>query len=143
MLQIRPLSKRDYDSLIILWEKAGLPYKSKGRDSRKAIQRQIEENPDFLLGAFLENELIGCVIASFDGRKGWINRVAVSPDHRKTEIATYLIEAAEKALRKRGAEVIGVLIYKTNELSLRLFQKIGYSTAEDILYLSKRESKES
>jgi ribosomal protein S18 acetylase RimI-like enzyme len=143
MLQIRSLNKRDYNNLIILWEKAGLPYKPTGRDSREAIQRQVEENPDFFLGAFLEDELVGCVIASFDGRKGWINRVAVSPEQRKNKIATRLIRAAEKALKKRGAEVIGVLIYKTNEPSLRLFQKIGYSAAEDILYLSKRESEES
>lgn len=143
MIQIRALTQKEYDDLVTLWEKAGLPYRPKGRDSKEAIQKQIQENPDLFLGAFLEGELVGSIIASFDGRKGWINRVAVIPAYRRQGIAQHLIEAAEKALKKRGATVIGTLIFDTNTPSLNLFEKMGYNVSEDILYLSKRESQES
>lgn len=129
--------------MIDLWEKSDLPYKPKGRDSKKAINHQINENPELFLGAFHNNALIGCVIATFDGRKGWINRLAVLPVYRKSGIAIQLIKAAETALKQKGATVIGALIYKDNEPSLHLFQKMGYTTAENIYYMSKRESKES
>lgn len=140
---ITPLTEKDYTGIVDLWEKAGLSYRPKGRDSKKAIQEQIEENPDLFLGFFLNNELIGCVIATFDGRKGWINRVAVLPEYRRQGIGTQLVKAAEKALKKRGAAVIGVLIFETNTPSLHLFQKMGYVTSNNILYLSKREYEES
>ena len=143
MVYIRRLTDKDYDSLLTLWEKAGLSCRPKGRDSKEAIQKQIEEAPDLFLGAFLEEELVGCIIASFDGRKGWINRLAVLPEHRRRGIAQILISAADEALQKKGAQVIGALIFDTNEPSLELFQKMGYKIAEDILYLSKRESEES
>lgn len=143
MIQIRALTQKEYDDLITLWEKAGLPYRARGRDSRQAIQAQIEENPDLFLGAFFKQELVGGIIATFDGRKGWINRVAVIPEYRRQGIAQRLIDAAEKALKKRGAKVIGTLIFNTNTHSLNLFQKMGYITSKDIVYLSKRESQES
>ncbi len=140
---IKPLTKKDYPAMVTLWEKAGLPYRPRGRDSEKAIQNQMEENPDLFLGAFLNNELIGCIIATFDGRKGWINRVAVLPEYQRQGIGVNLVKAAEKALKERGAAVIGVLIFETNKQSLALFKKVGYSISKDILYLSKRESEES
>lgn len=143
MVYIRRLTHADYDNIITLWEKAGLPYKPKGRDSREAIKTQMQNTPDLFLGSFLEEELIGCVIASFDGRKGWINRLAVLPDYQGLGIAQMLICAAEEALEKRGAHVIGTLIFDTNEPSIKLFEKMGYNLSKDILYLSKRKSEES
>lgn len=143
MIEIRVLLPEHYDHLVSLWEKAGLPFRPGGRDSREEICRQMEENPDFFLGAFLEGELVGCIIATFDGRKGWINRLAVLPEHRRQGIAQILITGAEDALRKRGAEVIGILIYEDNVPSLNLFQRMGYLVGEDILYLSKRDRSES
>ncbi|MGC1119694.1 MAG: GNAT family N-acetyltransferase [Candidatus Methanofastidiosia archaeon] len=143
MIEIRLLSPDYYDHLISLWEKAGLSYRPKGRDSREEISRQMKENPDFFLGAFLEGELVGCIIATFDGRKGWINRLTVLPEHRRQGIAQVLITGAEDALRKRGAEVIGILIYEDNVPSLNLFQRMGYLIGEDLLYLSKRDRRES
>jgi ribosomal protein S18 acetylase RimI-like enzyme len=143
MTTIKPLTPKDYPTLITLWEKSSLPYKPKGRDSKEAITHQMKENPELFLGAFHNTKLIGCVIATFDGRKGWINRLVVDPQHRKKGIATQLIKAAETALKQKGAAVIGVLIYNNNEPSLHLFQKMGYTTDKDIYYLSKRESEES
>jgi ribosomal protein S18 acetylase RimI-like enzyme len=143
MIEIRLLSPDYYDHLISLWEKAGLSYRPKGRDSREEISRQMKENPDFFLGAFLEGELVGCIIATFDGRKGWINRLTVLPEHRRQGIAQVLITGAEDALRKRGAEVIGILIYEDNVPSLNLFQRMGYLIGEDLVYLSKRDRRES
>jgi ribosomal protein S18 acetylase RimI-like enzyme len=142
-MKIKRLTPSDYDNLVTLWEKAGLSYRPRGRDSKKAIQEQIQESPDLFLGAYLEEELIGCVVASFDGRKGWINRLAVLPEYRRQGIAQTLIQATELALKRRGAEVTGVLIFETNEPSLALFQKMGFKAHEDIVYLSKRKSEKS
>lgn len=139
---IRSLVREDYDDLVTLWEESGLSYRPMGRDSKELLQKQIEENPDLYLGAFIDDKLIGCVLATFDGRKGWINRLAVSPGYRRLGIGQQLIDAAEKALKKRGSSVIGVLIFDTNTPSLSLFEKMGYSIHNDIRYVSKRNSEE-
>ncbi len=140
-MTIRRLTKNDYDKMVAVWKRAGLPCKPRGRESRESIHKQIEENPDLFLGAEENGELVGVIIASSEGgRKGWLNRIAVVPEKRGSGIAKSLTYEAEKALRKRGIKIIAILIHKENETSIRLAKSLGYIPAPEILYLTKRES---
>jgi ribosomal protein S18 acetylase RimI-like enzyme len=142
-VEIRKLTIRDYDSIVKLWKSAGLPYKPKGRDSRENTVRQMEEFPEFYLGAFHENRLVGIVVASYENRmKGWINRLAVDPKYQRHGIAARLIGKAEEALRKRGAKIFCACIEMPNDASAALFKKMGYALHKDILYVTKRESQD-
>jgi len=140
LMLVRRLTIDDYDEIVKLWNRASLPYKPEGRDTRPAIASEMEANPDFFIGAYEGNKLIGTVIASYDLRKGWINRLAVDPTCRRKGIAKTLITEAEKALRKRGVRIICALIKDTNSSSIDLFKKCGYVEHHDIIYFSKRES---
>ncbi len=138
---IRLLKIEDYQKIIEVWERAGLPHKPKGRDSEPSIKKQMEENSDLFLGAEIEGELVGVIIASSEGgRKGWLNRIAVVPERRGAGIAKELTLRAEEALRKRGIRIIALLIHQENETSIHLAKSLGYIPAPDILYLTKRES---
>ncbi|UCE36385.1 MAG: GNAT family N-acetyltransferase [Thermoplasmata archaeon] len=138
-MEIRTLKIEDYDSLIALWESANLPYKPQGRDSKREMKRQIECDSDLMLGAFEDGNLIGVIFGTDDGRKGWINRLAVEPSHERKGLAKKLILAVEDALRARGRKIICTLIEDWNKGSLILFKKMDYVKHEDIFYLSKRE----
>ena len=142
MTRIRKLTISDYDEMIELWERSSLPFKPKGRDSRQAITLQMNKNPDLFLGAFEGRVLVGTVVGSYDGRKGWINRLAVDPEHRRQGIAQHLIARVEGALREKGARIICALVEESNLESISLFEKLGYVTDRGILYLSKRESED-
>jgi ribosomal protein S18 acetylase RimI-like enzyme len=142
-VEIRKLTIKDYDAIIKLWGHAGLPHKSKGRDSKEVIERQMREFPDFFLGAFRENKLVGVVIGSYESRmKGWINRLAVDPEYRRQGIGERLVARMEETLKRRGARILAALIEMPNEESFELFQKMGYKSHKDILYVTKRESQE-
>jgi len=139
---IRRLTIKDYDQMLKLWERAGLPIKPKGRDSKTMTAKQMREFPEFFLGAFAGDRLVGVVIGSYETRfKGWINRLAVDPEYQRQGFAQRLVKKMEDALRKHGAEIICALIETPNKESENLFQKMGYKAHKDILYLSKRESK--
>jgi ribosomal protein S18 acetylase RimI-like enzyme len=139
-MEIRKLTIDQYEELVNLWRRAGLPFKPKGRDSKEAIARQMNANPEFFLGAFENGRLVGAVIVSSDGRKGWINRLAVDPDFRRRGVASTLVAEAERVLRKHGVRIFCALIEAENEASRRLFKKCGYLEHRDIIYFSKRES---
>ena len=139
-MEIRRLTVSDYDSIMGLWSRAGLPSRPKGRDSREAITVEIKANPDFFLGAFEKDHLLGAAIISSDLRKGWINRLAVDPDCRNRGVAKALIAECEKVLRNRGLRLFCALIEDGNVASINLFKKCGYVEHHDILYLSKRDS---
>lgn len=98
--------------------------------------------PDLHLGAYEGGQLIGTVVATDDGRKGWINRLAVLPEHRRKGVGTKLLEEAERRLRQRGRRIIGALVEDWNEGSLEFYRSRGYRLHRDIHYLSKRESEE-
>jgi ribosomal protein S18 acetylase RimI-like enzyme len=142
MTRIRKLTIGDYDELIKLWERSSLPFKPKGRDSRQEIARQMNVNPEFFLGSFEGKTLVGSVVGSYDGRKGWINRLAVAPEHRRQGIGQILIARIEKSLREKGARIIAALVEASNLESINLFGKLGYVTDKAILYSSKRESED-
>jgi ribosomal protein S18 acetylase RimI-like enzyme len=142
-LQIRPLTTNDYDQIMQLYNKSGLHIRPHGRESEQAINKQIKANPEFLIGAFEESQLVGAVIASSDGRKGWINRLAVDPEFRRRGIARALVAEAEKILRKNGINVFCALVMDSNMASKGLFRKLGYEELEDVKYFSKRESEEA
>ena len=141
-MEIRKLTINDYEEIIKLWSRARLPYKPKGRDSKEAIAGQMKANPEFFLGAFKDNRLVGMVIISCDMRKGWINRLAVDPDYRNRGIAAALIAESEKILRKHGVRIFCALIEDYNTVSKELFKECGYVEHRDIIYFSKRDSNE-
>ena len=140
-MEIRSLSVAEYDAVIELWKRAGLPFKAKGRDGREHMSKELRENPDLFLGAYEEEELIGVIVGTDDGRKGWINRLAVLPEYRHVGVARALIASCEEAFRKRGRRIICRLV-EDNFESLELFKKAGYVKHNDIFYLSKREDED-
>ncbi len=141
-MELRLLTVEDYDALLALWNRAGLAHRPEGRDSKASIIAQMRRDPEMFLGAFREKLLVGSVIASFDGRKGWVNRLAVDPRERRKGVAKLLIERAEMVLRERGSRIIGVLVEAGNSPSLALFQRCGYKIHRETLYLTKRESEQ-
>jgi ribosomal protein S18 acetylase RimI-like enzyme len=127
-----------------LWHRSGITsLKPHGRDNRETFARQLQGSTQTVIGLEVEGELVGVVVATHDGRKGWINRLAVDPAHRRRGWGVRLMAAAEQKLRSQGIRVIAALVEESNEASLTLFQQQGYSLAEDILYLSKRDSLEA
>lgn len=137
---IRRLTINDYEDIVELWDRAELPYKPEGRDSKLSIASEMEANPDFFIGAYAGDELVGTIIASWDLRKGWINRLAVDPTYRRKGVAETLIAEAEKVLKKRGARITCALIEDYNSGSMELFKKCGYVEDLNVTYFSKRES---
>jgi len=143
MISVRELSAEDYRELIAIWERAGLLFRPRGRDSEESIRRQLESGHVTILGAYDNEELVGTVMLTHDGRKGWINRLAVLPEMRNRGIATRLIEESERYFKALGFEVFGVLIESDKVESKRLFEKLGYTRECEIEYFTKRLRKEA
>jgi ribosomal protein S18 acetylase RimI-like enzyme len=141
-LEIKQLSIVDYDDIISLWQETGLSYRPNGRDTRENMQRQMQDWPDLFLGAFEGEMLIGTVIGSDDGRRGYINRLAVRPSHQGKGMASMLLSAVEEALESRGREIYCSLVEDRNEESIQFFLSQGYAQHDDIIYFSKRKSQD-
>lgn len=128
----------DYNILVSLWEKSGLPYKPMGRDSEENIEKEISNGISRFLFAVNEGNYIGSALITHDGRKGWINRVVVLPEYRNHGVARLLVEEGERWLISQGIGIFACQIEGYNEDSFKAFQKMGYIPFEGIRYLTKR-----
>ena len=137
-MELDRMSIGDYEALIGLWKAAGLEHRPEGRDSRASIAKDLLNQSTFFILAREDGELIGSVICTDDGRKGWINRLAVLPSHQRRGIATRLVEAAEEHFRTSGVNVYSIIVYRDNASSLALFHSLGYEDHEETIYLSKK-----
>ena len=141
--EIKRLSIKDYDDILRIWSDAGLPYKPLGRDSRERMTREMEFPGAAFFGLFDNGRMIGLGIANYDGRRGWINRVALDPDRRGLGLAGEIISACEDFLLGAGALVICTLIEEINSPSMACFSKAGYVPEKEIIYWTKRPSADS
>ncbi len=135
---VRELDERDLPAVHALWAEAGLPFHPEGRDALPRMAEELRGGSAVLLGAFFhETTLAGVVLLTDDGRKGWINRLAVKPSFRRRGVGKLLIAQAEALFRGRGRGIVACLIEDWNEASLALFQGEGYELRKDIFYLRK------
>jgi len=139
-LKIRKCTIDDYDLIISIWKKAELKFKPLGRDSREKIAAEMKRGVGTFFIGEINDKAVGCILATHDGRKGWINRVAVDPEYRRKGIGSTLIRHAEKHLESLGMEIITCLIEDWNDSSMKLFTSLGYIKHDDIFYFSKRKN---
>ena len=141
-LKIREFKLVDYDKVTALWDRVELTYRPAGRDSYDNIRKQLDNGTTVFLVAEADGKLAGCVLGTHDGRKGWINRLAVDAAYRNQGIARRLVGEMEREFDKLGLEVVACVIDGDNELSQEVFRKLGYEYY-DVRYYSKRKSPES
>jgi GNAT superfamily N-acetyltransferase len=132
------LGPADYAGILDLWRRAGLPVRAEGRDAPEAFARQLAGGAQRVIGVRNGETLAAVAVLTHDGRKGWINRMAVDPLYRRRGLAQRLIAEAERWFcEDLGLEVYAALIEQHNSASLALFERAGYRPF-DIVYMSKR-----
>jgi ribosomal protein S18 acetylase RimI-like enzyme len=136
---IRKMNISDYDSLITLWKEGDIPYRPKGRDSKKNIRWQLQQSTSFYFVAEDKGKIVGAILGTHDGRKGWINRLIITSSYRQKGIAKRLIEEVELCLEAIGINIVACLIEDWNTASMQVFQQLGYTKHTDIFYFSKRK----
>jgi ribosomal protein S18 acetylase RimI-like enzyme len=139
---IRDFIMSDYDNVLSLWHEGKLPYRQYGRDSRSRIESELERGTTVFLVAEADGRLVGTILGTHDGRKGWLNRLAVDSKSRRQNIARRLVNEVENRFANLGIEVMAGIIEEGNTASMQLFETLGY-TRLPIAYYSKRTRPEA
>ncbi|MCL5736793.1 MAG: GNAT family N-acetyltransferase [Actinobacteria bacterium] len=135
---VREAGINEYDRIVGVWLEAGLPFRPQGRDSRESMDLELGLSTSLLLLAEADGRVVGTVLGTHDGRKGWINRLAVVPDHRGQGLARRLVCDVETWLESQGIGICAALVESGNAVSRGFFARIGYAHDPDIEYFSKR-----
>jgi ribosomal protein S18 acetylase RimI-like enzyme len=137
-IELCVLGESDYEEILDLWKRAGLTIRAEGRDSAGAFARQMGWGVQRVAGLRDGGRLVAVAVLTHDGRKGWINRLAVDPAYRRRGLAQRLIAEAERwFIEELGLEIWAALIERENTASQALFESMGYGR-HDLVYVSKR-----
>ena len=134
-IKIRPYRSGDQMQVVQLWTNCGLvvPW----NNPRRAIQRKLDVQPEFFLVGCLADKIIATVMAGYDGHRGWINYLAVHPDHQHTGLGRRMMYEAEVRLREVGCPKINLQVRRTNAKVIEFYRKIGYKL-DDVVSFGKR-----
>ncbi len=95
--------------------------------SEKSLLSAVDIPMGIFLAAVSDDEISGYIIGSFDGDAGYIEKVAVSHEHRRMGIGTQLIKAFRENI-SAGAEIT-LEVRQSNSAAIALYEAQGFSRA--------------
>jgi ribosomal protein S18 acetylase RimI-like enzyme len=134
-MDIRTMAIEDYDSVIrLLSTTSGV--RLRDADSREGIARYLERNPGFSFVALVGGTIVGCVMCGHDGRRGYLQHLAVSPDYRLGGIGSALVEACLTKLKGLGIFKAHIDVLIENRQANEFWRRRGWRKREDIFRYS-------
>ncbi|MGD0198417.1 MAG: GNAT family N-acetyltransferase [Solirubrobacteraceae bacterium] len=131
-LIIRPAELADIAPVLELWSHARSAHATTP-DHESDLRRLIVGGPGTtLLVAFNERGLVGTLIAAWDGWRGNMYRLAVSPKHRREGVARQLVERGEQRLRDLGARRVTALVAHGDLTAAAFWDAAGYPADPEI-----------
>lgn len=134
-MQIRPFEPEDEEAVVSLWKRCGLV--RAWNDPHKDIRRKRKVQPDLFLVGLLDGHIVACVMAGYEGHRGWLNYLAVDPKHQRRGLARAIVTEAERLLRKAGCPKINLQIRTSNQDVVEIYRRLGYST-DEVVSMGKR-----
>jgi len=138
-MQIRRYSSSDQSSIITLWERCGLI--RLWNDPKKDINRKLKAQPELFFVGVLDGVLIASAMAGYEGHRGWINYLAVSPDHRQKGYGRIIMQEVERQVEIIGCPKINLQIRESNTIAINFYKKLGYDI-DEVLMMGKRLEKD-
>lgn len=134
-MRIRQYLPQDEKTVIELWRKCDLirPQNNPKRD----IERKLKVNPELFLVGLIDDRIVATVMAGYEGHRGWVNYVAIDPDHRKEGLGRQIMKVVEEKLLALGCPKINLQIRTNNFSAVDFYEKLGYKT-DAVISLGKR-----
>ena len=134
-MEIHGYRLEDESGVVALWEECGLtrPW----NDPRKDIARKLLVQPELFLVGSVGSQLIATVMAGYEGHRGWVNYLAVSPRWRGRGYGRALMERVEQLLLGLGCPKVNIQVRASNAEALGFYRAIGYAQ-EEIVSVGKR-----
>jgi ribosomal protein S18 acetylase RimI-like enzyme len=117
--------------VIALWETV-FGYETAHNRPSLVIDKKLAINDDLFFVAISDNQVVGTIMAGYDGHRGWIYSVAVSPAHRRQRVGSQLVSHAERALVAKGCVKINLQIVEGNESVSAFYSSLGFSIEKRI-----------
>ncbi|HHF2958651.1 TPA: GNAT family N-acetyltransferase [Vibrio alginolyticus] len=129
----------DYDDVIRLWgQTEGMSLRD--ADSKESINNYLIRNPNLSFVAVSANEIVGAVLVGTDGRRGYLQHLAVSSNFRGKNLGRELVSQAISALAKVGVPKTHLFVYNENVNAQQFYEKLGWFPRDEVRMYSYNSS---
>jgi ribosomal protein S18 acetylase RimI-like enzyme len=122
--KIRDAESREIPAVLALWRAADAT--PSVTDDEHALQLAVAHPTARLLVAEVDERIVGCILAGFDGWRGHLYRIVVLPEMRRQGIARALLAAAEAWLAAQGAKRVVAMVEQDHPLAVSFWSASGY-----------------
>ena len=135
-MEIRPYQDQDKAGLLALWEEI-FPAGSPHNDPQTSLENKLRVERDLVFVALIDGKVIGSVMGGYDGHRGWIYSLAVSPPFRRQGIASALMQTIEEKIKFLGCLKLNLQVVASNDEVIALYEELGFSV-EDRISMGKK-----
>ncbi len=123
-LSIRDYRESDRVELIRLWAECGLG--AWNPDLGETVDLKAAHSPEGLFVGLVEGRLVSSILAGYDGLRGWLYRLAVSPDCRHRGHGRRMVLHAEEWLRQQGCVKVKLQVENAGKEAVSFYERLGY-----------------
>jgi ribosomal protein S18 acetylase RimI-like enzyme len=105
-------------------------------DGRDSIARYLERNPGLSFVAREDGRIVGCAMSGHDGRRGYLQHLAVAPEMRRRGIGAALVERCIESLHRAGIDKTHIEVFTGNQLAHHFWTRAGWKKRDDIVRYS-------
>ena len=135
-VEIWPYCDLDRAGVVALWD-AVFPDPAAHNLPDLVITRKMAVQRGLFFVALVDGAVVGTTMAGYDGVRGWLYGVAVSPEHRRQGIGRNMIEHATRALKAMGCAKVNLQVTGGNDEAVAFYESLGFGV-EDRLSMGLR-----
>jgi ribosomal protein S18 acetylase RimI-like enzyme len=124
-MKIRKLDASEIPDVLELWSAADSHPSI--TDNPAVIAALLKREYAAFLVAEIEGSIVGSIIATYDGWRGIIYRLAVHPDQRRRGIAAKLTQKAEEVLTQWGVLRVIAIVDTARPTAMAFWKTAGYT----------------
>ena len=125
MVILRKYQHNDKQSLITLWQDV-FPNPAPHNKPDLVLAEKLKMD-NLIFVAEKSGKIIGSCMAGYDGHRGWLYSVAISPEIRRMGIGSKLVKHTIKQLHRLGCSKINLQIVEGNEQVVEFYQTLGFN----------------
>ncbi|MGR5175129.1 GNAT family N-acetyltransferase [Vibrio parahaemolyticus] len=121
----------DYDNVMALWQQTEHML-IREADSQENIMLYLDKNPNMSFVAQQHGKIIGAVLAGTDGRRGYLQHLAVDSEHRGQRIGKSLVEKVTQSFAQIGISKTHLFVNTDNEQAQQFYQSMGWEVRKEV-----------
>ena len=137
-LLIQEMTIDDYDEVYALWQESeGI--KLSNVDTKNDIDRLLNRNPGLSFVARDDEQLVGAVLCTHDGRRGYIDHLVVRDSHRRQGIGKGLVARCLYNLMRSGIRKWHLFVQEDNQDAIAFWHKLGWDERVELVTMSRNQ----